>query len=71
MNEYTIKIAFDEEAQRWYAVNDDIPLALEDGSLDALIVRVKIAAPEVLELNNMPHVGVSLMFRMETQAVMA
>ena len=71
MNEYTIAIAFDDEAQRWYAVNDDIPLALEDDSLDTLIDRVKIAAPDVLEANNMPHVGISLAFKVEAQAVMA
>ena len=69
MNEYTITIAFDDEAQRWYAVNNDIPLVLEDDSLDALINRVKIAAPEVLEANNMPHTGISLVFKAEAQAV--
>jgi len=57
MNEYTVTIAFDDDAQRWYAQNDDIPLILEDGSLDALISRVKLAAPEMLEINNMPHTG--------------
>jgi len=71
MNEYTIVIAFDEDAQRWYAINDDIPLALEDDSLDTLINRVKVAAPEVLEANNMPHAGISLVFKVEAQTVMA
>jgi len=71
MDEYTIEIAYDDEAQRWYALNDDIPLALEDDSLDALISRVKIAAPEVLETNNMPHIGITLVFKVEAQAVMA
>jgi hypothetical protein len=37
MGEYTIAIAFDDEARRWYAINDDIPIALEDDSLDTLI----------------------------------
>ena len=60
MDEYTIVIAFDDEAQRWYAINDDIPLALEDDSLDTLINRVKIAAPDVLGANNMSHVGISV-----------
>lgn len=71
MNEYTIAIAFDEEAQTWYAINDDIPIALEDDSLDELMRRVKLAAPEMLEINNLPHTGVSLMFKVEAQAVMA
>jgi hypothetical protein len=71
VNEYTITIAFDDEAQKWYAQNDAIPIMLEDASLDALISRVKLAAPEMLEINNMPHAGMQLIFRMEAQAVMA
>ncbi|HCC37462.1 MAG TPA: hypothetical protein DEQ14_07510 [Treponema sp.] len=51
MNEYTIEIAFDEEAEKWYAINDDIPIALEDYSLDELMRRVKLAVPEMLEIN--------------------
>ena len=71
MNKYTILIAFDEEAQKWYAQNDDIPIILEDDSIDTLINRAKLAAPEMLEINNMPHTGINLVFRMEAQAVMA
>jgi len=71
MNEYTVTIAFDDDAQRWYAQNDDIPIILEDDSLDALIRRVKLAAPEMLEINNLPHTGLNLVFKMEAQAVMA
>ena len=71
MNEYPITIAFDDEAQKWYAQNDDIPIILEDDSLDVLINRIKLAAPEMLEINNLPHAGVHLVFKMEAQAVMA
>jgi hypothetical protein len=71
MNEYTVLLAWDDEAQKWYAQNDDIPIILEDGSLDVLIYKVKLAAPEILELNNMPHTGVRLIFRMEAQALIA
>jgi len=49
---YTIEINWDDEAGVWYAVCDDIPIALESNSFDALIARVKIAAYEILELNN-------------------
>ena len=48
---YIINIIWDDEASVWVAISDDIPLALESGSLDALIERVKIAAPEILALN--------------------
>jgi len=71
MNEYVVTIAFDDEAQKWYAQNDDIPILLEDLSIDILINRVKLAVPEMLELNNIPHTGFHLIFKMETEAVMA
>ena len=48
---YDINIVWDEEAQVWCAVCDDIPLALENSSFDALIQRVKIVAHEILGLN--------------------
>jgi len=62
MNEYTITIAFDDAAQKWYGQNDDIPIILEDYSVDALISRMKLAVPEMLEINNMPHAGFHLKF---------
>ena len=49
---YNINIIWDDEANVWVAISDDIPLALESGSLDALIERVKIVAPEILALNS-------------------
>ena len=71
MNEYEITIAFDDEAERWYAQNDDIPIILEDDSIDVLISRVKLAVPEMLELNHLPHTGVHVVFKMESEAVLA
>ena len=69
INEYLISVVFDDEAQKWYAQNDDIPIILEDGSLDILISRVKLAAPEMLEINNMPRNNLKLSFKIEAQAV--
>jgi hypothetical protein len=71
MNEYTVSLGWDDEAGKWYAINNDIPIALEDASLDKLIRRVKLAAPEMLELNGMAASGVRLSFNMETMAVLA
>jgi len=71
MRKYTVTIAFDDKAQKWYAQNDKIPIILEDYSIDTLINRVKLAAPEMLEINNMPYSGIHLVFKMETQAVVA
>jgi len=70
MNEYSIELLFDEESQKWYAQNDEIPIILEDFSLDTLINRVKLAVPEMLEINNLPKTDIYLVFKMEPQAVM-
>lgn len=51
--EYKISAHWDDEAQAWTATSDDIPgLCLESPSFDALVEKVKFAAPELLELNN-------------------
>ena len=48
--EYTINLIWDKEAGVWVATSEDVKgLVLESGSLDALIERVKIAIPELLE----------------------
>jgi hypothetical protein len=71
MTEYTVLLNWDDEAHRWYALNDDIPIMLEAASLDTLIERVKLATPELLELNGKPHINIHLIFKMEAQAVVA
>jgi len=71
MDKYTVSLNWDEEATKWYALNDDIPVMLEDASLDRLIHRVKLAAPELLELNGKPHEDIHLLFKMEAQTVVA
>jgi len=49
---YVVKLIWDPEASVWVATSDDIPgLVLESGSFDALLERVRFAAPELLELN--------------------
>lgn len=48
--EYTINLIWDNEACVWVATSEDIKgLVLESGSLDALIERVRIAVPELLQ----------------------
>jgi hypothetical protein len=63
MNEYTVLLIWDDEASKWAALNDDIPIILEDASLDTLIDRVKTAAPELLMLNGQPHTDIHLFFQ--------
>jgi hypothetical protein len=48
---------WDKESDRWHCESDDIPgLILESASFDALVERIRIAAPEILELN-LGHIG--------------
>ena len=48
----TVKLIWSEEDNFWYSKSMDerFGLTLESNSLDALIEKVKIAAPEMLEL---------------------
>ena len=56
--EYKVNFTWDEEACVWIAQSDDIPgLVLESGSLDALMERVRYAAPELIELNKSPAIN--------------
>ena len=51
---YNVNLTWDPEAAVWIATSEDIPgLVLESGSFDALVERVRFAAPELLELNQM------------------
>ena len=71
MAEYVILLTRDEDASVWVAENDDIPIALESESLDVLIERVKIAVPELLELNGDKNKKAALNFKMECHALVA
>jgi len=69
MSEYTVLLAWDEEAQVWIATSEDIPgLVLESGSLDVLMERARYAAPELLEIMGKDPAGVSLSFKAERHA---
>jgi hypothetical protein len=61
--EYTVNMEWDSESAVWIATSETIPgLVLESGSLDALMERVRIAVPELLELNGITEKGFSLHF---------
>ena len=54
-NEYTVKFIWDDEAKVWIATSDDIiGLILESETVENLMNRVKLAAPELIELNHLP-----------------
>jgi len=49
----TIRATWDEEAKVWVAESDDVPgLATEADSLDALLAKLQVIVPELLELND-------------------
>ena len=47
-----VMCTWDNDASVWVATSDDVPgLAVEAGSIDALLARLKVVIPELLELN--------------------
>lgn len=49
---FNIDISWDEEALVWIATSDDVPgLATEHHSFDALVEKLKVIIPELLEAN--------------------
>ena len=49
---YKINMLWDDESDVWIATSDDVPgLVLESGSFAALVERLKIAVPELIQLN--------------------
>ncbi len=52
MKKIDIAAVWDDEAKVWFAKSDDVPgLAIEASTMEKLIKRLKIAVPELLELN--------------------
>lgn len=64
--EYSVTFTWDNETSVWIATSKDIPgLVLESGSFDALMERVRFAIPELLELNQLDNMPLSLVFTSE------
>jgi len=70
MNEYSVSLAWDDEARVWCCTSEDIPgLVLEAGSLDLLMERARYAASELLELMGNDPANASLSFKAERSAM--
>ena len=66
--EYTINLTWDDGPGVWIATSEDIPgLVLESGSFDALLERVRFAAPELIELGGQRPAGATLTFMSKRQ----
>lgn len=48
-----VKFHWDEETEVWVAMCDELGILLEQGSYDALIEKVEIAVPEMIECNKL------------------
>jgi predicted RNase H-like HicB family nuclease len=53
--EITVKAVWDDEASVWVATSDDVPgLITEAETCDALVKKLQIMVPELLEANSGP-----------------
>jgi hypothetical protein len=61
--DYFIKMIWDNDVKRWAAIGSEgMGLVLESDSFDKLVERVKLAAPEMIELNFSYTGPISLFF---------
>ncbi|MDD5476506.1 MAG: DUF1902 domain-containing protein [Syntrophales bacterium] len=62
-----IRAEWDEEASVWVATSDDVPgLATEEATVEALITKLKIIIPELLDANGI-HVKQGIPFEVMTR----
>ncbi len=67
--QYPVELFWDEESSTWVATSEDIPgLILGSESADALIERVRLAAPEIMALNNIDRENCILHFHLDRYA---
>ena len=62
VKQFTVTAKWDEEAKVWYVADSDVPgLATEAPSVDALLEKLKVMVPEMLELNGViPNDGAEI-----------
>jgi len=67
-----INVIWDSDAAVYVATSDSVPgLVLESGSFDALVEKVRIAVPELLELNNDKATVLDLTFMSERHCLIS
>ena len=71
VDSWTVTMYYDPDAQMWCATCDDIPIATESKTVDALIERVWQIAPEIAQLNGLRSNDMRLRFVVDTQPVHA
>ncbi|MBO4681919.1 MAG: DUF1902 domain-containing protein [Clostridiales bacterium] len=69
---YVINVIWDNDAAVYIATSESIPgLVLESGSFDALVEKVRVAVPELLQLNNDKAEIVDLTFLSERHCLVS
>ncbi|SCW26745.1 protein of unknown function [Ruminococcaceae bacterium YRB3002] len=67
-----VNVIWDPEAAVYIATSESIPgLVLESGSFDALIEKVRVAVPELLQLNNSKADVIDLTFMAERHCLVS
>ena len=66
-----VKIHWDDEAEVWVAINDELGIALESESYDALVERLKKAIPEMAELNGLSGIKSVILTTETSQMIFA
>ncbi len=61
---FEVQAYWSTEGNDWCAVNDELPVAAEAPTLDALIVEVKAQAAEMAELNGLVAPGEEIELRL-------
>jgi hypothetical protein len=70
--ELTITARWDGEASVWTATSADVPgLVIESDTWPSMIDEVKLALPDLMELNGQARDGLSLTFRAEEHVELA
>ncbi len=63
-----VRATWDDEAKVWVAESDDVPgLATEADTLDALLAKLRVVLPELLELNDSRELPDELPFELLTR----
>ena len=58
MKPYFIHAEWDDEAEVWVATSDDVPgLVAESDTIEALVLKLKVLVPELLEANGIAVSG--------------
>jgi hypothetical protein len=66
MQPLRINAAWDDEASVWVATSEEVEgLAIEASTMDALVERLKIVIPELMELNHKELAGDELPFMLD------